>query len=150
MHNLQTLPDFSLINHEGKLVNIHEIKGQDKLIIFFYPKNESRICTAESCCFRDAYETFLSHGIKVVGINKALPEDLSKFRKNHRLPFPLLSDPDFQIHKRFGIMKFWLLSGRETFLYGTDNHLEYHFNHLLNGEKHVENLLKKIAETKPE
>lgn len=35
MHNLQTLPDFSLINHEGKLVNIHEIKGQDKLIIFF-------------------------------------------------------------------------------------------------------------------
>ncbi|MFN3666562.1 MAG: peroxiredoxin [Sediminibacterium sp.] len=142
----QQLPFFSLFNSNHELVNIHEIQRDSKLVIYFYPKNESRVCTAESCSFRDSYSEFLLYNIHVIGINKSSPEELKQFKTNHRLPFVLLSDPDYLVHDLFGVNHFLGFSGRETFLFDETGKLVYRYNNLLQGQKHVASVLKYIYE----
>lgn len=144
MKDLQKLPEFSLFNDENQRISIKDLKGDSRLVIYFYPKNESKICTDQSCSFRDTYQEFIDNNIKVVGINNSSPSDLSLFRQNHHLPFPLLSDPNYKVHKLFGVMNFLGISGRETFLFDKDDTLIYKFNSMFQGKKHVSNILNKI------
>ena len=84
-----TCPNFSLKDQSGQSINSAELIGSYILVIFFYPKDNTRGCTAEACAFRDDYEIFTDHGAKVIGISSDSVSSHLRFADQHRLPFTL-------------------------------------------------------------
>ncbi|TWV94368.1 peroxiredoxin [Chitinophaga pinensis] len=135
------IPDFSLQDQNGQLFNIRDYIGKKKLVIYFYPKDESGICTKEACSFRDSYADFTDAGAIVIGINAGSVESHRSFKEHHRLPFTLLSDPGNKVLKQFGIKNVLFLTGRETFLIGLDGKVAASFRGFLKGDAHAEKML---------
>ncbi len=94
-------PDFSLISPEGKTVSLSEFKGK-KVVVYFYPKDDTPGCTKEACSFRDAYDDFLAKGAVVIGISADDSDSHQKFRKKYGLPFYLLSDEEHKALESYG------------------------------------------------
>lgn len=95
------LPAFTLTDDRGKKVSSNDFAGKN-LVIYFYPKAFTPGCTTESCDLRDRYQRFLAAGYEVIGISPDPVDRLAEFRKEHRLPFSLLSDPDHKVAAAFG------------------------------------------------
>jgi peroxiredoxin Q/BCP len=119
-------PHFSLADHTGTTVTSDEYAGKP-LIVYFYPRAFTPGCTGESCDFRDRHEAFAAAGYSVVGISPDDSETLSRFRDEHGLPFPLLSDPDHAAATAFGAWGIKKNYGKEyeglirsTFVVGAD------------------------------
>lgn len=94
-------PDFTLPDHEGNLHSLSDYSGS-KLVIYFYPKAFTPGCTTESCDFRDRHEAFSASGYEIVGVSPDPVDRLDDFRKEHDLPFALLSDEDHAIAAEYG------------------------------------------------
>ena len=93
-------PTFKLASTSGEEFNLEQ-QSKEPLIIFFYPKNFTKVCTAEVCEFRDAFTEFKNLNIKVVGISQDSIDSHNKFRKENKLPFELLSDPKGKVAKMY-------------------------------------------------
>lgn len=130
------IPAFTLKDQFGKDFNILDYRGK-KLIIYFYPKDESGVCTKEACAFRDSYKYFEDKGAIVIGINSAGVESHRKFAEHHGLNFTLLSDPDNKVLKLFGIKNVLFLTGRETFVVDEAGKVVFSYRGFLNGDAHV-------------
>ena len=78
-----TIPSFSLQDQDGKTFKSSDYRGKNILVIYFYPKDESSVCTKEACSFRDSYTEFTNAGVIVVGINHASVETHKKFQLHH-------------------------------------------------------------------
>lgn len=109
-------PDFTGKDQDGKEITLSQFKG-DKLVLYFYPKDNTPGCTSEACDLRDNYDKFLSKGYKVVGISKDSPKSHQNFIEKHNLPFPLISDTETQIQQAYGVWGLKKMMGREY--YGT-------------------------------
>jgi peroxiredoxin Q/BCP len=131
-----TIPAFVLENQDGKRINIQDYRGK-KLVIYFYPKNESGVCTKEACAFRDSYKYFEDKGAMVIGINSGSVDSHKQFAKHHSLNFTLLSDPDNKVLKSFGIKNVFFLTGRETFVVDEQGKVAFKYRGFLNGDAHV-------------
>ena len=94
-------PDFSLPDQDGKIIKLHEFAGK-KVVIYFYPKDDTPGCTIEACAFRDAYDLFLEKGAVVIGISADDTASHDKFRKKYGLPFHLVSDESHQLIEKYG------------------------------------------------
>ncbi len=94
------IDDFTLPDESGNLVSLSDYKGK-KLVIYFYPKDNTPGCTAEACSFRDEYDEILEAGAEVLGISPDTPESHIEFKKKYNLPFKLLSDPDKKVISLF-------------------------------------------------
>ncbi|MEI6456691.1 MAG: peroxiredoxin [bacterium] len=135
-------PDFSLPDQNGNRFNLSDYVGKVKLVIYFYPKDESFGCTKEACSFRDNYEVFREAGAEVIGISPDNVASHQAFSANHKLPFILLSDKDRAVAAKFGVGKtLGLLPGRVTFVIDRQGIIRMIFNSQLNYEKHVEEAL---------
>lgn len=100
----KTVPDFTLPASNGKDVSLSDFRGR-KVVLYFYPKDMTPGCTAESCDFRDYNAQFKELGAEVIGIS---PDDLvshGKFIEKHKLPFLLLSDTEHRVCELFGVWK---------------------------------------------
>ncbi len=139
------LPAFKLADHRNVITDIYELKSDKNLVVYFYPKNESKICAAESCRFRDLYQEFTDADTVVVGVNNSMPYQIKSFKENHRLPFTLLSDPGLAVHKLFDVPAYFGITGRETFVFDREGVLVYQFNSFFNGQKHAASSLKKLT-----
>jgi len=95
-------PDFALLDEGGKKVKLSDYKGK-KVVVFFYPKAMTSGCTREACDFRDEIAIFQKKKVAVLGISKDKPESQRKFKEKYELPFPLLSDPDAEVQKSWGV-----------------------------------------------
>ena len=84
-------PDFQLIDDSGTERTLTEFKGK-KVVVYFYPKNDTPGCTKQACSFRDNYGIYEEKGIIVIGISYDSPESHKKFKQKYNLPFILLSD----------------------------------------------------------
>lgn len=135
------VPVFALKNQDGKLFDVRDYIGTQILIIYFYPKDESPVCTKQACALRDSYEAFTDANAMVIGINSGSVESHKAFIDNHRLPFTLLSDPDNNVLKSFGVKGFLFLTGRETFVVDIDGKIGYKFSGMLKGKEHAEKVL---------
>src|SRR5882762_5024227 len=93
------VPVFSLRDQNDSLFMSTEYVGKKILVIYFYPKDETSVCTKEACAFRDNYSDFTNAGAMVVGINSGTVKSHKSFMENHKLPFTLLSDPDNKVLK---------------------------------------------------
>lgn len=94
-------PAFRLTADDGSKVGLSDFKGRS-LVVYFYPKAFTPGCTTQACDLRDRYERFVAAGYAVVGISPDAPDKLARFRQEHRLPFPLLSDPDHAVATAYG------------------------------------------------
>jgi len=102
-------PDFSLPDQNGDTVSLSALKGQ-RVVIYFYPKDDTPGCTKEACNFRDRWSAFESQGIRVLGISKDGASSHSKFIGKYELPFTLLSDvepcPVATAYESYGLKQF--------------------------------------------
>lgn len=131
------VPPFTLQDQDGKTFDVTTLLGKQPLVIYFYPKDETSVCTKEACSFRDAFEEFKQYGATVIGISSDGVASHKKFAANHQLPFTLLSDPDNKVRKLFGVPKTFVLPGRVTYVVDKNGVVIHTFNSMRDGEKHV-------------
>jgi len=126
-------PDFTLLDEDGKRVKLSTFKGR-RVVVFFYPKAMTSGCTREACDFRDGSRALESKGVVVVGISRDTPAAQKKFKEKYQLPFPLLSDPETEVHQAFGAWGEKTMYGkkitgalRTTVVVGPDGKVEHIF-----------------------
>src|SRR3712207_4948600 len=91
-----TAPDFTLPAQNGSTVSLKDFQGQN-VVLYFYPKDDTPGCTAESCAFRDQYEVFKNAGAEVIGVSGDSSESHQRFATKYNLPFTLLTDKGNQV-----------------------------------------------------
>jgi peroxiredoxin Q/BCP len=96
-----TAPDFSVNDQSGKPVKLSDFKGK-KVVLYFYPKDNTPGCTAEACNLRDNYQALMKAGYIVLGVSTDNEKSHQKFIDKFELPFPLLADTEKEIHEKYG------------------------------------------------
>lgn len=107
----QKAPLFSLPDQDGVVRTLSQFYGK-KVLIYFYPKDDTPGCTTEACGFRDNYEALSSH-LVILGISKDSVKSHKKFAEKYKLPFPLLSDEDGGVCEAYGVWAKKKFMGRE-------------------------------------
>lgn len=112
------LPNFTAIDTNGAVFDSQTIVGKQPLVIYFYPKDETKVCTDQACSFRDRYQDFQDLGATVIGVSSDSVQSHQKFTKKHHLPFLLLADEAKKLQQLFGVKKdlFGLIPGRVTYV----------------------------------
>jgi len=112
------LPSFTAIDTNGAVFDSQTIVGKQPLVIYFYPKDETKVCTDQACSFRDRYQDFQDLGATVIGVSSDSVQSHQKFTKKHHLPFLLLADEAKKLQQLFGVKKdlFGLIPGRVTYV----------------------------------
>lgn len=95
-------PDFNAKDQDGNDVKLADLKGQ-RVVLYFYPKDDTPGCTKEACSFRDADDIYKSKGIRVLGVSTDNEKSHQKFISKFQLPFDLLADTDKQIVEAYGV-----------------------------------------------
>ena len=108
----QTAPAFALPNQDGKIMRLSDFKGK-KVVLYFYPKDDTPGCTKESCAFRDGLDEIQDSGAVVLGISGDSVDSHKKFAKKFNLNFPLLSDEKKTVLQAYGVWKEKSLYGRK-------------------------------------
>ena len=142
-------PDFSLQSDTGEKINLKDLKGK-KVILYFYPKDNTSGCTKEACDFRDSIKTFNKRNAVIIGVSKDSTESHRKFKSKYELPFTLLSDESADILKKYGVWKEKSMYGRKymgiertTFIINEKGKIERIYNKVkVNG--HIEEIIKTI------
>jgi peroxiredoxin Q/BCP len=142
------VPNFSLTDQNGKTFNVADHIGKDIMVIYFYPKDESMVCTKEACAFRDSFDAFTKAGAKVIGVNGGTVASHKAFADNEKLPFTLLSDPGNKVYDMFGVKGHLMFSGRETFIVDLKGKIVYEHAAMLQGKEHADDALAFIKAAK--
>ncbi len=95
-------PDFSAINEKNETVQLSDFKGK-KLVIYFYPKDDTPGCTAQACSLRDGYPMFKSKGYEILGVSPDSAKKHVKFIEKYDLPFSLLADESHAVAEAYGV-----------------------------------------------
>jgi thioredoxin-dependent peroxiredoxin len=110
-------PDFTLPDQTGRPVQLRDLIGERKVVLYFYPKDETPGCTIEARAFRDSYDKFTAQGAEVVGVSSDSVRAHRRFATRYGLPFLLLSDRGGTVRERYGVEKtLGLLPGRVTYV----------------------------------
>lgn len=105
-------PDFKLLSENGKEVTLKKLKGH-KVVLYFYPKDDTSGCTKEACDFKDSIKVFEKKETVVIGVSKDSVESHKKFKTKYELPFTLLSDESMNMLKEYGVWKEKSMYGRK-------------------------------------
>ncbi len=135
------IPAFALPDQDGKLFNSSDHLGKSDLVIFFYPKDESMVCTKEACRFRDRYSDLIKAGAIVIGINGGSVVSHKSFQTHDNLPYPLLSDSANRVLNAFGIPHQFFMTGRKTFVVDKTGKIVFTYSSAINGTRHAEEAL---------
>lgn len=95
-------PNFTSVDQNGNKVKLSDLKGE-RVVLYFYPKDDTPGCTKEACSFRDADDVFREKGIKVLGVSTDDEKSHQKFISKYSLPFDLLADTDHSIVEAYGV-----------------------------------------------
>lgn len=104
-------PDFTLSDKDGCSVSLSDFLGK-KVVIYFYPKDNTPGCTRQACAFANLYDEFRQRGVEIIGISKDSQASHQKFAEKHGLPFILLSDPELEAIKAYGVWQEKKLYGK--------------------------------------
>ncbi|MGQ0797387.1 MAG: thioredoxin-dependent thiol peroxidase [Methanobacteriota archaeon] len=108
----ETAPDFALPSDDGRAIALKDLRGK-KVVLYFYPKDDTPGCTKEACAFRDNLARVTSKGAVVLGVSRDDLTSHGKFRDRYRLNFPLLSDESGGVTKAYGVWQKKTNYGRE-------------------------------------
>ena len=124
-------PEINANDHNGKPYSLKNAKGK-KVILYFYPKDDTPGCTAEACNFRDNYAALQKKGFEVVGVSVDDEKKHNKFIDKYELPFTLIADTDKKVVEDYGVWGLKKFMGREymgtsrvTFIIGEDGKIEH-------------------------
>ena len=95
-------PDFRGIDQDEKIISLSDYKGK-KLILYFYPKDDTPGCTAEACNLRDNFSVLKKEGFELLGVSPDNPQKHQKFIDKYSLPFPLIADTEKEILNAYGV-----------------------------------------------
>ena len=144
-------PDFTLPSDEGRDISLHDYEGQ-KVILYFYPKDNTSGCTLEAKAFRDHLEDFKKLGYAVLGVSRDSIKKHCNFRDKNELKFPLLSDEEEKVVNLYGVLKEKSMYGRKymgiersTFIIDEKGNLVKEYRKV-KAASHVNDLLKDLAE----
>ena len=138
-------PDFTLPSQTGEPVRLSDRLGERVVVLYFYPKDETRGCTAEACAFRDSYEVFAEAGADVIGVSSDSADKHAAFADHHKLPFTLLSDAHGQVRKSYGVpAALGVLPGRVTYVIDRTGTVRHVFNSMTNIARHVDEALEAV------
>ena len=140
-------PDLTLSTQSGEPIRLADYQGKKFVVLFFYPKDGTPVCTKEACAFRDAYEEFVEAGAVVIGISGDSAAQHQTFASNHRLPFVLASDGDGNARRTFGVPKsMGLFPGRVTYVIDREGIVRHVFSSQFNADRHVREALETLRE----
>lgn len=135
-------PLFTLPNQADIPIQLETFIGKKPIVLFFYPKDDTPACSAESCAFRDRYAVFQESGAEVIGISADSPASHAQFARKYNLPFTLLSDTQNEVRKLYGVpATFFILPGRVTYIIDRSGIIQHIFDSPLNIEGHVQEAL---------
>jgi peroxiredoxin Q/BCP len=140
----EAAPDFTLPAQSGAPVSLGDLLNEKDIVLYFYPRNNTAVCTAEACAFRDSYELFTDAGAEVIGISSDSVESHQQFAAAHQLPFPLLSDEDGLIRKRYGVPTAFGLPGRVTYVIDRRGVVRHICFSQFTSQKHVDEALETL------
>ena len=144
-------PDFTLPSQMGDNVALSEYQGKKNVVLYFYPKDETRGCTREACEFRDQYDVFTGLGAEVLGVSSDTLESHKSFATHYGLPFLLLSDVKGKVRKLYGVpSSMGIIPGRVTYIIDKKGVVRHIFNSQFQPEKHIEEALKVLKEIEKE
>jgi peroxiredoxin Q/BCP len=144
-------PDFTLPSQTGESVRLYDRLGEHVVVLYFYPKDETRGCTAEACAFRDSHEVFTDAGAEVIGVSSDSVDKHAAFAGRHELPFTLLSDKGGQARKSFGVQTtLGLIPGRVTYVIDRAGIVRHVFSSLTNIDQHVSDALAMVRKLQAE
>lgn len=139
-----TIPSFSLKNQDGEEVSISP-NDRKVRIIYFYPKDDTKVCTEQACGFRDWKDVITEKGIDIIGISSDSVSAHQKFKARHHLNFTLLSDPKGKVRKQFGATYlFGIIPARITYIINKNGKIEYLYEGMFEGLEHAENCINII------
>ena len=130
LQNGMKAPEFTLTDQNGRVVSLSDFLGK-KIVLYFYPKDNTPGCSRQACAFAAAYEGFREKDVVVIGISKDSVASHQKFAQKYDLPFILLSDPELQAIQAYGVWQEKKLYGkvsmgvvRTTFLIDSQGNIE--------------------------
>lgn len=142
-----TAPEFNLKSTGAKSIDSSKDLKEKPFILYFYPKDFTKGCTAEACEFRDQFEAFRNLDIPVFGISKDDIPTHERFKKEHRLPFDLLSDPAGEVCKAYdALIPLIKMPKRITYLIDKEHKVKAVFSEMFESKGHIEAMLKSLEE----
>ena len=140
-------PDFTLKSNKGESVTLSGFLGKKNVVLFFYPMDESPVCSGEAEAFRDDYEAFNDLGAEVMGISSQSVESHMEFARHRKLPYILLSDTDNRVRKLYGISSLLgVVPGRVTYVIDKEGTAKCVFSSQLHPAKHAKEALRGLRE----
>lgn len=133
-------PDFAVKDQDGKMVKLGDFSGK-KLILYFYPKDDTPGCTAEACNFKDNFAELRDRGFEVVGVSADTEKKHRKFIDKHELPFTLLADTEREVINAYGV---W---GKKKFM-GREFDGIHRETFVIDGEGKIEKVIPKVKSKK--
>ena len=137
-------PDFTLPSQFGTPVSLRDFLEKTAIVLYFYPKDNTSVCTDEACAFRDRYDIFKNAGAEVIGISSDSVESHRQFASENQLPFHLLSDVDGVIRKRYGVPTAFGLPGRVTYIIDRQGIVRHIFFSQFTSKRHVDEALEML------
>ena len=129
-------PDFTLPDKDGNSVSLSDFLGK-KVVLYFYPKDNTPGCTRQACAFAGAYEGFKAKDVVVIGVSRDSVASHQKFAQKHELPFILLSDPELQAIQAYGV---W----QEKKLYGKVSMGVVRSTYIVDEQGNIEKVMPKV------
>lgn len=138
-------PEFKLKDQNSNLISLEEFKNKKNIILFFYPKDFSPLCTSEVCEFQDSYEIFKNSNSEVLGISADNIETHKKFSEKYNVSFSILSDNNNKIRKLYGAFSLAVIPARITFIIDKLGIIKYIFSSNLSSSKHIKKSLEIVS-----
>ena len=129
-------PDFESINQNGDKVKLSDFIGK-KVVLYFYPRDNTPGCTAQACNLKDNYKTLQKNGYTILGISKDSPKSHQKFINKFDLPFDLIADENQNVHMKYGT---WI----EKSMYGKNYMGTARWTFLIDEKRNIENIIQKV------
>jgi peroxiredoxin Q/BCP len=135
-------PDFRLPDQNGNEVSLKNYLGEKVVVLYFYPKDNTSVCTKQACYFRDSYEQFKEAGAEVIGVSSDSIESHKSFAAEHELPFILLSDEGGKLRELYGVPSKLFLPGRVTYVIDRKGTVRHVFSSMMNAQSHIEEAMR--------
>lgn len=141
-----TAPTFTAPLQDGGTFDSASFIGRKWLVLFFYPKDNTPVCTKEACAFRDSYEAFAAAGAEVVGVSSDSVATHARFAEKHRLPFPIVADTDRRLRRLFGVVNpLGFIPGRVTYVIDRAGVVRLVYSALFASDEHVKRALAAVG-----
>lgn len=140
-------PDFTRLTQTGQSVTLSQYRGQNAVVLFFYPKDGTPVCTKEACSFRDNYDAFADFAAVVIGVSGDSLQSHRAFAAERQLPYLLVSDGDGSLRKLFGVPRtMGIFPGRVTYVIDKQGMVRHITNVQLSAQRHIDEALEVLRD----